>query len=180
MKIIFFTIVLGLCSVLSFAQQGKQSDTITSKQQLVGIWQQGSPTIADALRKSIQFFADGSFLLNYSQYDDITAVRSLGGHYKLDSSGLFLAVEYRKEIVGGDYERGNPGVQSEEFILTGGKLEVIKQKPDSDSFVEPFIISGCKGHKTDSKHMCMLLNYNTYYKLSSNPNAYETRKKPNK
>jgi hypothetical protein len=176
MKIMFFFVCLCFCRIISFGQLPKQNDSVVTKQQLVGIWQMGSPVVADALKKNIQFFADGSFLLNYSQYDDITAVRSLGGHYKLDSDGIYLSVEYRKEIVGGNYERGNPGVQSEEFILTGGKLEIIQQKPDSDSFIEAFPLSACKTGKMDTKHACMLLNYNTYYKLSSNPKAYEMKK----
>ncbi len=172
MKNVPVTFLLAIWSVLSFAQNDLK-DTFPTKQQLIGVWQEGSANVGDALKKNIQFFADGHFVINYSQYNEISPVRSLGGSYKVKSDGLYLNAEYRKEIVGGRYEPGNPGVESEEFIITGGKLEIIKQKPLSDSLLEPFSVSRCKPGKADPKHLCMFLNNSYYYKLSNNPKFYD-------
>lgn len=167
------TILLSSFSLLVFGQSGADRGPGISRQQLVGVWQEGSTTVGDALKKNFQFFTDGHFVLNFSQYDDIGTVRALGGKYKLDSGGLYLIAEYRKEIVGGTYEKGNPGVDKDEFVLNGGKLTVIRQKPDSDSYVDPYIVSPCKSEKRTPGHACILINYNTYYKISNAPGLYE-------
>jgi hypothetical protein len=106
------TILLSGISLLAFGQPGSDQGPGINRQQLIGVWQEGSATMGDALRKNFQFFSDGHFVLNFSQYDDIATVRALGGKYKLDSSGLYLIAEYRKEIVGGTYEKGNPGAST--------------------------------------------------------------------
>lgn len=74
MKTIISILLSGI-SMLAFGQPG--ADHGAGKQQLVGVWQEGSATVGD-----------------------------------LDSSGLYLIMEYRKEIVGGTFEKGNPGVES--------------------------------------------------------------------
>ncbi|HTI93111.1 MAG TPA: hypothetical protein VL727_21075 [Puia sp.] len=175
MRTIVSVLLLGI-STLVFGQQGANRSSGVSRQQLIGVWQEGSATVGDALRKNFQFFSDGRFVLNFSQYNDISAVRGLGGQYRLDSSGLFLIADYRKEIVGGTFEKGNPGVESEEFVLTGGKLQTIRQKPDSDSYVDPYLISPCKPEKKAGGHPCVVINYNTYYKLNDNPQFYDKKK----
>jgi len=174
MKIIVM-IILANIALMAFGQSGPNRGPAISRQQLIGVWQEGSPSVGDALKKNLQFFADGHFVLNFSQYDDIATVRALGGKYKLDSSGLYLIAEYRKEIVGGTYEKGNPGVDKDEFVLNGGKLTTIRQKPDSDSYVDPYIISPCKNEKRTPGHPCILINSNTYYKLSDNPELYDKK-----
>ena len=90
--------MLAGISLLAFGQSGPDRGPGIGKQQLIGVWQEGSATMGDALRKNFQFFADDHFVLNFSQYDDIATVRALGGRYKLDSGGLYLIAEYRKEI----------------------------------------------------------------------------------
>jgi hypothetical protein len=82
------TILLSGISLLAFGQSGPDQGSGISRQQLIGVWQEGSATVGDALKKNFQFFTDGHFVLNFSQYDDIATVRALGGKYKLDSSGL--------------------------------------------------------------------------------------------
>jgi len=170
------SILLSGISLVAFGQAGADQGAGISRQQLIGVWQEGSATVGDALRKNFQFFPDGRFVLNFSQYDDIATVRALGGKYKFDSSGLYLMAEYRKEIVGGTYEKGNPGVDNDEFVLTGGKLTTIRQKVDSDSYVDPYILSPCKKEKRVAGHACVLICNNIYYKLSDNPGLYEKKR----
>src|SRR6202000_1237395 len=130
-----FFISWSLCS------RGQTIDSTINQDQLAGIWQVNTAVVADALLKNFQFYRDGSYTLNYDEYDDIKRTLSLSGHYRLTGNKLFMTVESRKEIVGGDFVKGSPGFQREEFVLDKGKVMEIKQKDSSGS--DPFLISAC-------------------------------------
>jgi hypothetical protein len=146
-------------------------DSTINQDKLAGIWQENTAVVADALLKNFQFFRDGSYTLNYSEYDDTKRTLSLGGHYRLAGNKLFMTVESRKEIIGGDFIKGSPGFQREEFVLDSGKVEVVKQNDSSGS--DPFLISVC-GFSKSGKITCVKIDNNKYYKLSADPRHFET------
>ena len=155
-----FLILIG--SVVS----AQKVDTTISQQQMVGVWQINTARVGDALLKNFRFFNDGKFVLNFDSYDDAKRVLSLSGHYRLEKNKLFMTVESRREIVGGDFAKGSPGFQRDEFVLEGGKEEVITQKGAS-SGLDPFLIAICgtKGGEIN----CIKIDNNKYYKLSGDP-----------
>jgi hypothetical protein len=160
--ILLFIILYGSSTM------AQKLDSVVSQDQLIGFWQINSPKVSSALNKNFRFFPDGKYVLSFDNYDDTKRVLSLAGHYRLEKNKLFMTVESRKEIIGGDFAKGSPGFQRDEFVLDGGKVEVITQKDSSGS--DPFLIS-ILGTSKSGKITCIKIDNNKYYKLSSDPSS---------
>jgi len=167
------SIILSFLILYSLSLFAQKVDTTISQDQLTGIWQINTARNSDALLKNFQFFSDGKYALNFDNYDDTKRILSVSGHYRLVKNELFLTVESRKEIVGGNFIKGSPGFQRDEFVLDGGKVEVIKQEDTSGT--DPFLISICNIAKS-GKVNCIKIDNNKYYKLSSDPLQFASHK----
>jgi hypothetical protein len=67
----------------------QKADSVISSGQLVGVWQMKTSRIGDALLENFQFFKDGHFAYNFSQYDDVNRVLALNGTYRLVGNQLY-------------------------------------------------------------------------------------------
>jgi hypothetical protein len=163
-------LILSCFSLFYFVTLAQNADSTIRQRQLIGVWQINNAIVGDALRENFQFFPDGKFVLNFSQYDDAQRVLALRGHYRLEGGLLFMTVESRDEIIGGYFTKGSPGFQRSAFVLEGGKVETITQI-DSAGFKDPFVVINCKIAKS-GKIMGIQIDHNKYYKLSENPEAF--------
>jgi hypothetical protein len=163
-------LIVGIALLLYLAGFAQRTDSTITQQKLIGVWQINSATLGSALQENFQFFPDGKFDFNFSEYDDAQRILALQGHYHLKDGYLYMTVESRVEITGGYYTKGSPGFQRAEFVLEGGKVETVRQI-DSSGGKDPFIISVCKISKT-GKIMGIQIDNNKYFKLSDNPSAF--------
>lgn len=161
--LLIFTLIF--CCNLSLAQLPV---TKITNHDLSGTWQIDNKTVGDALKKNFRFYENGTFILNFSEYNDLARIKSVKGKYSIgtDNSNLYLTIESRQELVGGHLEPGSPGFQSNEFVLQGAKLITIEQS-DSES-KEPYSLSDCGCNKGEIT--CIKIEGNKYYKVSANPN----------
>lgn len=162
--------IMGTMLLLNLIGFGQKADSTIIQQKLIGVWQINSATVGSALQENFQFFPDGRFDFNFSEYDDAQRLLGLQGHYHLKDGYLFMTVDSRVEITGGYFTKGSPGFQRDEFVLEGGKVETIRQT-DSLGGKDPFIISVCKLSKS-GKIIGIQIDNNKYYKLSDNPSAF--------
>lgn len=170
-KMRYFLGLLLLSPIVGIAQN---VDSIISKEQLIGVWQLKTPKIGDALHETFQFFKDGQFAYNFSQYDDVNRVLTLNGNYRLVGNQLYTSVTSREELTGGYFTTGSPGFQSSPFVLEGATVTTISQN-DSASKNDYFFISSLLLNKA-GRIISIQINGNKYYKLSDNPRAFSMRK----
>jgi hypothetical protein len=163
-------LILSCFSVFYFATFAQNVDSTIRQQQLIGVWQIDNARVGDALRENFQFFPDGRFILNFSEYDDTQRVLALRGHYRFGNGLLFMTVQSRDEIIGGYFTKGSPGFQRSAFVLEGGKVQTITQI-DSAGSKDPFVVTKCKVTKS-GKIAGIQIDNNKYYKLSENPEAF--------
>jgi hypothetical protein len=163
MRTLFAFTLIFYCS-LSLAQTSALKIT---NHNLAGTWQIDNPQVGDALKKNFRFYENGTFTLNFSEYDDLARIKSVKGRYRIgaDNNSIYLTIESRQELVGGHLEPGSPGFQSSEFVLEGAKLVTIRKNDSvSDEF---YSLAICSANK--QKIMCIKIEGNKYYKISANP-----------
>jgi|GEM_PF-768179 len=165
---------LGCFFALPLIVLAQNADSIVRQQQIIGVWQVSTVKVGDALRENFQFFPDGKFVYNFSQYDDAQRVLALRGHYRLANGMLYMNVESRDEISGGYFTKGSPGFQRSPFVLEEGKVKTITQI-DSAGAKDPFIIKVCKRNES-GKIVCIQIDSYSYYRLSDDPNAFNHHK----
>jgi uncharacterized protein (TIGR03066 family) len=163
-------IILILFMILPLFGMAQKTDSTIDQHQLLGVWQVKTSKLGDALQDHYQFFANGEFVYNFSQYDDTRRVLALKGKYRLTGNKLFMSVQSRIEITGGYFTKGSPGFQTSPFVLEGGTIETFQQV-DTTNQHDPFFISGIMTGKTGKIIGLQIDNYK-YYKISDNPNAF--------
>jgi len=157
-------IIICLSFYIKGAIAQEQKQYISSSKELVGTWQYNTPQLGDAYGKNFQFYKNGTFVLNYSQYNDIGRIAKITGKYEAKDSSIYLTLVSRTEVEGGKLVAGSYGFQKEEFVLNGGKPVTIKQTGEKP---EPFVLTKCKS-KNGAK--CIQINNNKYYQISVDPN----------
>lgn len=165
-------VIITLVILYSRVGVAQKLDSSIDQRALVGVWQSGTPKLGDALLAHYQFFENGKFIYNFSQYDDATRVLALKGHYRLVGNELFMSVQSRVELVGGSFTRGSPGFQESPFVLEGGTIETFNQV-DTANQRDPFILSVIMTGKT-RKIVGLKIDNNKYFKLSNNPSKYDS------
>lgn len=156
----FFTV-----GYLSAEGQGKQ---MIAGDKLIGVWQLNDTLIGSGLGKCIRFYNDGKFEIDYSQYDYLGRIREVHGHYHKKNGQLELIAEYRMEEFGGVVVAGSPGFQTEEFVMEGGGIQKIKQKPESVLLKVEIL-----NMDRNKQPMTIKIGNNKYCKLSDDPNKHK-------
>jgi len=159
--------LLMICPLVGIAQN---IDSTINQRQLIGVWQIGTPKLGDALLAHYQFFENGEFIYNFSQYDDAQRVLALKGHYRSVGNKLFISIQSRVELTGGYFTKGSPGFQASPFVLEGGTIETFNQV-DTTNQRDPFILSVTLTNKK-GKIVGLKIDNNKYYKLTDNPLKY--------
>jgi hypothetical protein len=134
-----------------------------TQQQLVGTWQEKSAIAGGAMLKNFRFSKDGTYALNYSQYDDMNRIVSVNGHYKVKDGIVTLTVDYTLERTGGKVQKSDSAEDTGEFVLKGGEVKKIPQdgaaydfsvivdKQDKSGNATLFTLSETKYYKVVSK-----------------------------
>ncbi len=143
-------------------------DGLLSTKDIIGVWQEKTPQMADAWLACLQFYRDGKFAYHRSQYEDLNPFLSVYGHYRLKGNTLYLKVKNRREWRAGDLINPSTGLQPGIFVLDGGKAVTVPQKDTSREIA--VAISVCD--KTGATP-CILFNSESYFRLSTNPTVYK-------
>jgi hypothetical protein len=161
MKIKFiFLFVLSFSTL--FAQNNKQ---VISQDSLIGIWQADNNLLAAGLADNYQFFKDNTFKFNFNSMScGLRRLWSILGNYKLINNELILTVTSTLESVGGHIEAGGTEEGENGFMLVGDEIKIINQKEASILYLLL--------NKNDIKENSLEINYRKFFKLSSNPNAF--------
>ena len=147
----------------SFAQNNNQ---VISQDSLVGVWQAGNNMLAAGLADNYQFFKDGEFKYNFNSMScGLRRLWSILGKYKISKDELILTVTATYESVGGHIEEAGTEEGENGFQIVGDKMEIVKQ--DEPSTLHFFI------DKYDNKNRSLKINFRIFFKLSSNPKAFE-------
>ncbi|WP_426672078.1 hypothetical protein ACPPVU_12685 [Mucilaginibacter sp. McL0603] len=161
MKKLFF--ILSLITNLCFGKQLFAQQLITV-QNLVGVWQYGSPTVGDQLNQSFVFFKNGHFFFNNGKLgDDLVSTRGLKGRYRLDKNKMYFTIISRLLVDNANIDVATPEVESGIFLY-------------KDIIPNEVFINGPKEIK-DPVDLIVIkpnhikINDEDYYKVSSRPDA---------
>lgn len=168
---------IGFClliiTILSgFTQDKPVQDKVISPKSLIGIWQVEMPLVGAGMGKAYYFYKNGNYTLSYGGYNPMGAILSSSGKWKIEGNRLAITVTSWKEIVGGQLVPGSPGVDTEEFQLSGGKIVTIKQKGSDTAYLT---IERCTSKirkeypYKEYKSLCVSISHRAYFKLSADP-----------
>ena len=136
-----------------------------NKSELIGIWQSGSKELSSGWHENYQFFSDGRFCFNTSQYDGLNRVVSIMGTFKINENTLILKITKSKELRGGVFVRseilGGSG-----WVIEGGKIIILNYNKPKSSFL---VIENCD--KVDGFPR-VFIDKGVYYKLEKDPSNY--------
>lgn len=100
---------------------------LNKKSILVGTWQDGS-NVGESMGQRYHFFQDGSFIFDYSLYDEAKTTLSESGKWILNDNKLTLEVMKKVTVVGG--EKGKPSSKaSSDYAIINGKIKIITLAP---------------------------------------------------
>ena len=135
-------------------------------QQLVGIWQYSTAELSSGYIETYQFFSDGKFRFNTSQYDALARIKTIGGKYKVENKRIVFFVEYTIEDEGGVPKIGEISSGSDSWAIMNGKrvkkhlLKVIKQYAELE----------LSDKSRNPSWIC--INRMKYYKVHNNPDNF--------
>jgi hypothetical protein len=159
-KILLLIVAIGSCSQ---STSEKKVDTLLD---LVGVWQAERYDEADAWPDTYQFFTDGKFVFNFSQYDGSKRILRIHGRYLTSNDSVFLNIESTVEAVGGYLTRSTITSLSDTWELTDYSVQTIKQ-----SKREPEIIKVRQCQTTYPKE-CLLFDGRKYFRMDKDPTKY--------
>ncbi|MGC3946373.1 MAG: hypothetical protein QM762_17945 [Chryseolinea sp.] len=134
---------------------------------IVGVWQADSHLESSAWPDTYQFFADGRFVFNFSQYDGAKRILRILGTYTFKERKIKLFVATTVEAVGGHLTRSTITSLSDSWELVDYTIATFKQDPDEP---EEISIKECKGG--DNPKPCALFDSRTYFRMDSDPLKY--------
>jgi hypothetical protein len=132
-----------------------------SEKEIVGVWQKGDSFIAAAYKDTYQFFADGHFIYNFSQFDEIGRIRNLDGWYKLHQDTLYTTIQFRTEKIDGLVRRGYMAYETE-WVLDSARFAIVGQPESAEESCSLKILNNGS----------MMFNKSPYWKISNDPNNY--------
>jgi len=72
-------ILVSILIILVSFNYSRSQFAVDSKD-LIGVWQERDTTLSAGWQARYQFFSDGTFTFNMSQYDWLNPIRSIHGH----------------------------------------------------------------------------------------------------
>lgn len=159
-KLLLIFVLLDCC-----AQSNKNESE--NGYDLVGVWQADRYDEAAAWPDTYQFFSDGKFVFNFSQYDGSKRILRILGTYRLETGKVYLKVEFTEEAVGGYLTRSTITSLSDTWELTDFLVEMVKQSNSEDEIVN---MEACKEQYPKD---CLLLDKRKYYRMSRDPEKYD-------
>src|SRR5258708_2846951 len=108
--------------------QARHDSCCMAKNDLGGVWQRDTKRVGNGLEQHIQFFNNGTFIINLgNERDDARALIALKGRYRLVKNELYITILSKKTVEGGHIEIDDPGISSSIFSIAGGKVKDIAE-----------------------------------------------------
>lgn len=164
--LIFLCVLFQSLSLKTYAQ--KSDSTKSSELNIVGIWQLHTNEISSALHETFQFFKNGKFVYNLSNYDDLNPLSSISGTYILEKNLLKLKIMQIKLRVRFKIAEADHGFQSGPFQLIEGKFITIQQNDLDYSEHEFELVKELK----KTLKVAVKIDEDLYFKLSDDPNKF--------
>lgn len=135
-----------------------------SSKNILGVWQYESSEIGSAWLDTYQFYSDGTFIFNLSQYDEIKRIIAIKGHYRLVNDSIYFKIEYATELSGGRIIRDNLTKIHGSWALHGSSIQKDILQPVAKE--EYASIKFCK------EVNCMLIDGRKFYRVNNDPKKY--------
>jgi hypothetical protein len=133
----------------------------TSAQNLVGVWQEGTPEVSSGYHNVYQFNIDGTFKFKTDEYFGLKRIISINGKYKRIKNALALTILSTTEVVGGSLERSTTsGEASDSWEIVGGEVKTLALP----KMVSVNVIVESKKSDSDDAEL-ILLDKRKYYKI---------------
>jgi hypothetical protein len=158
-KILLLMIAIGSCGQ---STSGKVNPSLD----LVGVWQAERYDEADAWPDTYQFFADGRFVFNFSQYDGSKRILRINGSYSTKGDSVVLNIESTLEAIGGYLTRSTITSLSDTWELNDYSVQTVKQNNK-----EPEIIK-VRDCQTTFPKECRLFDGRKYFRMDKDPTKY--------
>lgn len=131
-------------------------------QNIVGLWQEGTPEISAAYHNTYNFLQDGTFSFNPSEYDGLKRILSIDGQYKLENDKLLLTITGTHELIGGTIERNTfSGTSTHLWSIEGGSIKKIIFPKQQKEIIDFEI-------KKEGENILIILDSYKFYKLKVN------------
>jgi len=157
-------VFLVMLSLYSCAQEKKANSNINYD--FVGVWQSDGFLESAAWPDAYQFYPDGRFVFNLSQYDGSKRILKIIGKYRVEGENLYLKVKFTEEAVGGRMTRSSTTTLSDSWELTDFTVERKEQKGSDEEVIK---IGACDG---ESPKDCILLDGRSYFRMDKDPEKY--------
>ncbi len=158
------SIILLIFMLLPFKNPLAQN--IEIEKNIIGVWQENDSLVSSGLKNVYRFYSNGKFRFDVSSYNYLSRLISLSGKYKIRNNSLYLRVLEIKEAKGGEITYGDEADYNN-WNYYNYKEKVITCNPAKDFSLRIKICAESKDVK------CLRLNYLKFYKISSNPAAFQ-------
>jgi hypothetical protein len=163
MKGILAISLLFVVSTITLAQ-GAGANT---KAGLIGIWQ-NSESVGSGLSDHFQFFADGRFKFTYNSMDGRKRLLSYSGFWNAYKGKLHLHINRARFHIGGKWIKSSGSIATEYEIEGGREME-------KRIFPIEKIAYGLSAIRFEQEmYTTILIDGEKFWKLASDPKAYET------
>jgi len=138
---------------------------------LIGTWQD-TPSIGSADGQRYHFFDDGSFIFEYSGYDQETRVLSEMGSWSFKNDKLTLITDRKVTIEGGEKstEPLLPGDDNNEYVIVNGIIRIVDVDPAKK---EEYVLKDFYFDEVDSPgRTTVMIGETRYWMYHDDPETY--------
>jgi hypothetical protein len=128
-------------------------------QNIIGTWQANDTLLSSNLREHYVFSTGNKFAYNTSGYDGLQRILTIGGHYRIAGSVLFLTPEYTVENRTGTVERSHTTTLNDSWAIAEAPPKTYKIAKPVRQSVQFKLVKRRMG-------LCMLLDTRPYYKVN--------------
>jgi len=147
-------------------QNQLSTDIVDDKSILIGTWQD-TPAIGAVDKDRYHFYKDGSYIFEYSQYDEAKRVLSEAGTWKMENNLLTLTINSKVTVEGG--KKVEPFFSSE-YAIENGTIRIIELSPPE---IEEYILGSFSQDTKDSPGFwTVIINETQYWKYTDDPDLY--------
>lgn len=136
---------------------------------LIGIWH-AAPSITAGYSNLFYFDEDHTFKLAYAEGDEEKRVLDIGGNWAVSEGELTLTVTQKTVVVGGELVAASPSATSK-YQIEGGTIEKIRLVTPE---IESYVLGPIEEAADSPYEKKMLIDTTSYWKISNDPNAYDT------
>jgi hypothetical protein len=128
-------------------------------QNILGTWQANDTLLTSNYREHYVFSTGNKFAYNTSGYDGLQRILTIGGHYHITGSVLFLTPEYTIENRVGTVERSHTTTLNDSWAIVEEPPKTYKIPKPVRQSVQFKLVKRKKG-------LCVLLDTRPYYKVN--------------